>query len=519
MRRGPGDVSRVRTRRKDALALLGDTHGEALLRAGIALQVLEDQFGDVLYAHQLLQEYFAARALAAAPKPELARSAWRADEMSPSLQEVLASLADSDPLPAAPGTGWEETFVIAAAMAADADAFVRAVAEVNLPLAGRCAAQPDVHCLPRLRQRLQSDLVARSRDPQADLRARIAAARALGELGDPRFERRTGPHGDYLLPPMVAIEGGAYAIGSDEGHYEEEAPMHKVTLVPFSIGMFPVTNAEWRLFMEAGGYDDERWWDTAAAKRWQRGETTAEDSKEVQRDHRRWLRRDPGFRRSGLTKDASPRGRLSAGNGSAMRRTPISSICSITGFQRGGRGSPLAWDDPAYNHPAQPVVGICWYEARAYCAWLSAQTGYAYRLPGEAEWEAAARGPTGRHYAWGDDFDAARCNGFETHVRGTTPIGVFPGGDTPEGLVDISGNVWDWTSSLFKSYAYVPDDGREDPATKGPRVLRGGSLNYIRIALPLRLPLPLRSRLPRRRHRLPGVLCAPHPLNRWSLMH
>ena len=156
--------------------------------------------------------------------------------MSPRLQEVLASLADSDPLPAAPSTAWEETFVIAAAMVADADAFVQGVVEVNLQLAGRCGAQPDVKLSSGLRQRLQGDLVARSCHPQADLRARIATARALGELGDPRFERRSGPHGDYLVPPMIDIEGGTYAIGSDEGHYTNEAPIHSVTLAPFELG-------------------------------------------------------------------------------------------------------------------------------------------------------------------------------------------------------------------------------------------------------------------------------------------
>ncbi len=68
--------------------------------------------------------------------------------------------------------------------------------------------------------------MARSREPEADLRARIAAARALGELGDPRFERRQGPHGAYLLPPVVSIPPGTYPIGSDEGLYQDEAPAH-----------------------------------------------------------------------------------------------------------------------------------------------------------------------------------------------------------------------------------------------------------------------------------------------------
>ena len=75
--------------------------------------------------------------------------------------------------------------------------------------------------------------------------------------------------------------------------------------------------------------------------------------------------------------------------------------------------------------PSSPAGGGGLVRARAYCAWLSAQTGETFRLPTEAEWEAAARGVQCRRYAFGDDFDAARCNTFETHVRHTTPIGVF----------------------------------------------------------------------------------------------
>jgi formylglycine-generating enzyme required for sulfatase activity len=147
-----------------------------------------------------------------------------------------------------------------------------------------------------------------------------------------------------------------------------------------------------------------------------------------------------------------------------------------TWYPPGRQTQPVYWHDDAFNHLAQPVVGVCWFEARAYCAWLSAQTGETFRLPTEAEWEAAARGVHCRRYAFGDDFDAARCNIFETHIRRTTPIGVFHGGGTPEGLMDMTGNTWDWTSSLYTPYPYDAADGREAPSPPGGRrVVRGGA--------------------------------------------
>ena len=150
---------------------------------------------------------------------------------------------------------------------------------------------------------------------------------------------------------------------------------------------------------------------------------------------------------------------------------------------QGGRGvrqaGPLG--APAFNNPSQPVVAVCWHEARAYCAWLSAQTGTSFRLPSEAEWEAAARGREGRQYAYPGDFDPVRCNTFESHIRRTTPVGLYAEGSTPEGIADLTGNVWDWTSSAYLGYPYEVIPEREDPRVEAKyRVVRGGSWDFNR---------------------------------------
>ncbi len=510
---GANEASQIRIDLDDALAILDHERAMELVKAGVALGVLDEDLGreELLFVHQLLQEYFAAHRLAATPEPALLQVEWRADRVWPSLRETLESLADADPLPPLPTTGWEETAMLTAAIVEKPDAFVAALMAVNLPLAGRCAAQPDVEVSDALADRLRGSLVERSQDADADLRARIAAAMALGELGDPRFERRTGPEGDYLLPPLIEVPAGTYTIGSDEGHDDDESPAHRVELASFCLGKFPVTNAEWSLFMQAGGYEDERWWVTEADRAWQRGETTAEGPKRQWRELRHSvqasfdrLRQQPNL--TSIQIEQWER---------IIEMSEEEFEAVLEGWYPPGRQTqPAYWNDDAYNHPAQPVVGICWYEARAYCAWLSAQTGYDFRLPTEAEWEAASRGLEGRRYAYGQDYDPSRCNTFDTHIRRTTPIGVFPGGETPNpaGLTDMTGNVLDWTSSLYQPYPYDAADGRKAPSgdESSVRVVRGGSWDVVPLGA-RGFPLPQRPGGPRR---LPGfsvVVFVPHP--------
>jgi formylglycine-generating enzyme required for sulfatase activity len=148
------------------------------------------------------------------------------------------------------------------------------------------------------------------------------------------------------------------------------------------------------------------------------------------------------------------------------------------------------------NHP---VVNVSWHEARKYCAWLTERLrvwkgtpeplatllrheGWRVTLPSEAEWEKAARGTEGRIYPWGNDLDPNRANYRDTVINDTTAVGCFPEGVTPYRCLDMAGNVWEWTRSLWGEYPYPTEAKeraqREDLSTRGNRVLRGGAFSY-----------------------------------------
>jgi formylglycine-generating enzyme required for sulfatase activity len=137
---------------------------------------------------------------------------------------------------------------------------------------------------------------------------------------------------------------------------------------------------------------------------------------------------------------------------------------------------------------SHPVVNVTWQNAMAYCGWLSERTGEKYRLPTEAEWEKAAswdpQTSTKRRYPWGDKWDAARCNSRENGQEKTMPVGQYSqaGGDSPYGVSDMAGNVWEWTLSKWGrdrdkpsfKYPYARGGDREALGGTEFRVLRGG---------------------------------------------
>lgn len=166
--------------------------------------------------------------------------------------------------------------------------------------------------------------------------------------------------------------------------------------------------------------------------------------------------------------------------------------------------TPEFWGEPVWNSPNHPVVGVSWYEAMAFVKWLTVQLDAPIRLPTEAEWEKAARGNDGRVYPWGDDSDPERANTQETGSGQTTPVGIYPAGASPYGCLDMSGNVWEWTSSLWVPYPYSLSDGRENLNAREKRVIRGGAWSFS----PNQARTAFRGRVdPEMRNNLIGFRC------------
>ena len=140
-----------------------------------------------------------------------------------------------------------------------------------------------------------------------------------------------------------------------------------------------------------------------------------------------------------------------------------------------GKQWQVSWQTQLRERLEHPVVMVSWQDAVAYAKWLAERTGQVWRLPSEAEWEKSARGTDGRLYPWGDAFDASRCNTSEGKKGTTNSVGNYPSGASPYGALDMAGNVWERTSTLFKPYPYVATDGRERAESTENRVLRGGS--------------------------------------------
>ncbi len=371
-------------------------------RAGLLIGKGQDKSGEAMYAfpHRGFQEFLAARHIVLSRNfPHMAATlADKGDVWREVLQLAIGHLVYNQddiyrplsainvlvkPEPPKPGDtiGWRAVWWAAEMMA----------------IVGKQAAEGDEHVgkhvLPRLHKQLTQLVVTGQLTPVE----RAQAADALAVLGDER------PGVCTLEPETVAIPGGTFKMG-------QKNEQHKVTVRPFRIATYPVTNAQFERFVRSDGYKKDVYW-TEAGLEW----------------------RNRTAKRGGLL------------------------------------------GHPSFGAANRPVVAVTWHEAIAYCNWLRRKTGKKYRLLTEAEWELAAGGMEGRRYPFGDRASDDYLNTREAGVGETSAVGIFPRDKTPEGVYDMGGNVWEWTSSLDKGYPYRASDGREKLDAAGPRVLRGGS--------------------------------------------
>lgn len=145
-----------------------------------------------------------------------------------------------------------------------------------------------------------------------------------------------------------------------------------------------------------------------------------------------------------------------------------------------GHAPPPWWSDPLFSHPDQPVVGVNWFDAVAYCEWLTRETGEPYRLPSEAEWECAGRGgQEGKLYTWGDEPPETR-PGYAARWRDGRPEPVGRGEPNPFGLSNMGDNVHEWCLDWYAAdyYSSSPAGNPRGPEGGLRRSSRGGSWRH-----------------------------------------
>src|SRR5258707_4532755 len=165
-----------------------------------------------------------------------------------------------------------------------------------------------------------------------------------------------------------------------------------------------------------------------------------------------------------------------------ISRYPVTTLEYAAYVIAAHRLAPRFWPDPVrwLEQSNDPVAGVSWRDAQAYCAWLSHQTRLQVRLPTEAEWERAAtwQAASGdkRIYPWGNEFDPAYTNTVESLIGAMTPVDMYRVvGDSAYGVSDLFGNVAEWTLARYLPYPYSERDGRHDLNLMGYRAVRGGS--------------------------------------------
>jgi formylglycine-generating enzyme required for sulfatase activity len=209
---------------------------------------------------------------------------------------------------------------------------------------------------------------------------------------------------------MVLVPAGVFTMGrpaDDLFAKDHEKPQRTVFLSAYWIDVYPVTNLRFKRFVEDGGYERKDFWSAAG-----------------------WVWR--------VENEVS---------------------------------APLGWNRPGWDNPDQPVAGVSWFEAKAFCRWAGK------RLPTEAQWEKAARGEDARDYPWGNDWPRSDLANFDNAVGRVTPVGAYPKGVSPYGCYDMAGNVNNWCQDWYWPgfYAWANEhDGNTDPVLGDALLAKAG---------------------------------------------
>jgi formylglycine-generating enzyme required for sulfatase activity len=462
------------------LGLASSLVAQDALYAAIDLDLLTLNEGLVRFQHQTLQEFFAASTLA--DETILKAVNIDIDDYGSRLGplDVARDLGPGDQLQIVPSTGFEEIFVRASELRPK---LLGKVSTRNPWLALeslRVAGLLDVADQPLKRELVQEFLqrIVRSHDR----RERIACLFALGELG----WTPTTTDGPYIAEsrwslPHVIIPGGTWTVGCSPDQANllaSSRPKRKVKMSEFAIGLHPVTNYEYQAFMRDDAYSTRQYW-SAEGWFWRSGQYPITPVLE------RWKsRRDVAKSRRELPVQLLRDNKVSIPEAAAIIRFAHMSDAELeqmtTALVGQAVNGPAFLDHVRFANPLQPVVGVSWYEADAYCRWLSEKSGRRVRLPTEDEWEAAALfGLLGEP---GDvpaiplavEWTEAAGNTAELHLGQPSPVGSFAplGSDhtsrpDPARPLDMSGNVFEWVTDIFR------------PGEDWRRVCKGGSFRHL----------------------------------------
>ena len=273
------------------------------------------------------------------------------------------------------------------------------------------------------------------------------------------------PHSSAQNASMIEIPAGIYTIGSMDGA-PDQRPQHRLRLARFKIDRTEVTNAAFAEYLNA--LDLHIRSDFVAGKLTPRHVDALSAAVLIEKGDR---------------DDVYP-------------IVALDDAQALIGGKRGRFTPRTGFED-------HPVTETTWAGALAYCLWRGG------RLPSEVEWEAAARGTDGRPYPWGDAPPTSQRVFVSRQTGITSPVGLRPAGASPFGVLDMSGSMAEWTSSLKRPYPYVASDGREALSAPGERVTRGG--DYVFDTGPQVLTATHRngfSNRPSRGHRHIGFRCA-----------